>query len=411
MSIVPIWDPFERFLWGIAIIIALILTIYFINRADKRNIFNEKLIMLSLASLILGFTFSLIFTFFQVLQIPGNFDGFAFMAVEPFQESLIYQIFGRLSYISISIGLLLFLFVFDIIIKRTKYFLTITYLIMVLIEIIFFPVHIILKAIFNIPIMLGLSILVPHVLYLYTKWSRLEFKAISSFLSFGFLLFIISLNLAKSAHKELGVYPLMLSPLLSIFGCCIIILPTILNPKFLSRALIYWISYAIFTIPFLIAIIIINLFKKLPILFIIEFFISFVYIYVLFFFTIRNIRSGIITEIQKKDKGTSPQILGTFARPEKVTEEEVIYHRERKICLVCKGKLLRSIYLCPECDALYCIKCSDAISSLENACWSCFTPVDPSKPVELKEKEVEKEIKVSEKMLKKSKSLNVFRKK
>jgi len=49
--------------------------------------------------------------------------------------------------------------------------------------------------------------------------------------------------------------------------------------------------------------------------------------------------------------------------------------------LVCKGKTLRTIYLCPECDALYCNKCSTALSNLENACWACNTPFDPSKPV------------------------------
>lgn len=414
MAVVPIWDPLERSLWGVAIIIALLSAFYFINKGDKRKIFNEKLIMFSLASLILGFAFSLMFTFFQVIQIPGElalFDSNTFIAVTPFQENLLYKIYGRLSYISISIGFTFFLFAFDIIVKRTRFFFTITYLILVLIEIIFFSNHNLVKAIFNFPIILGLSILVPLVFYLYTRWSRLEFKAISSFLSFGFLLFIISLNLAKSEHKELGVYPLALSPLLLIFGCFITVLPTIINPKFLSRALFYWILYAILTIPFLIAIIIINILNGLRAIFIIEFFIAFVYIYTLFFFTIRNIRSEIILETQKIDKEKSPQILGIFARPQKVTEEEVIYHRERKICLVCKGKLLRAIYLCPECDALYCTKCSDAISSLENACWSCLTPIDPLKPVKIKEKEEIIEPKISKKALKKNKIRTTFSKK
>ena len=407
MEVVPIWDPLERSLRGVAIFLALFSAVYFINKGDKRKIFNEKLIMFSLASLILGFAFSLIFTFFQVLQIPGGlslFDSNTYLAVVPFQENIIYKIYGRLSYISISIGFTFFLFAFDIIVKKTKYLFTITYLILLSIEIIFFANHTLVKAIFNFPIILGMSILVPLVFYLYTRWSRLEFKAISSFLSFGFLMFIISLNLAKSEHKELGVYPLALSPLLLIFGCLITILPTIVNPKFLSRALLYWMLYAIITIPFLVAIIIINILNGLKWYFIMEFFIAFVYIYTLFFFTIRNIRSEISAQIQKKDKYSIPQILGIFARPEKVTEEEVIYHRERKICVVCKGKLLRAIYLCPECDALYCTKCSEAISSLENACWSCLTPIDPLKPVKLKEKEEIIEPKISMKTQKKFES-------
>lgn len=400
MDVARVWDPLERSLWGIAILIALLSAVYFINKGDKRKIFNEKLIMFSLASLILGFAFSLIFTFFQVLQIPGElalFDSNTFIAVTPFQENAIYKIYGRLSYISLSIGFTFFLFAFDIIVKKTKYFFTITYLILLSIEIIFFANHTLVKAIFNFPIILGMSILVPLVFYLYTRWSRLEFKAISSFLSFGFLMFITSLNLAKSEHKQLGVYPLAVSPLLLIFGCFITILPTIVNPKFLSRALLYWMLYAIITVPFLVAIIILDILNGLKWYFVMEFFIAFVYIYTLFFFTIRNIRFEIIAQNQKREKEGSPQILGIFVRPEKVTEEEVIYHRERKICLVCKGKLLREIYLCPECDALYCTKCSEAISSLENACWSCLTPIDPSKPVKLKEKEEIIEPKISTK--------------
>ena len=38
------------------------------------------------------------------------------------------------------------------------------------------------------------------------------------------------------------------------------------------------------------------------------------------------------------------------------------------------------MYTCPKCDALYCIKCSDTLSNLENACWVCNTPFDDSKP-------------------------------
>jgi predicted amidophosphoribosyltransferase len=110
------------------------------------------------------------------------------------------------------------------------------------------------------------------------------------------------------------------------------------------------------------------------------------------FLIIRNIRSEIRSTRRKAEKGLDSQVLGIFTRPQKVTEDEVTYHRERKICLVCKGDLLRSIYLCPECDAIYCIKCSEAISNIDNGCWSCYTPIDPTKPVKLKEKEVVKEI-------------------
>lgn len=74
-------------------------------------------------------------------------------------------------------------------------------------------------------------------------------------------------------------------------------------------------------------------------------------------------------------------------RPEHITEEEVTYHKERKICLVCKGQVAGVSYICPECDTLYCIKCSELLSNAENACWVCNHPFDDSKPVTPFEKE------------------------
>ena len=79
-------------------------------------------------------------------------------------------------------------------------------------------------------------------------------------------------------------------------------------------------------------------------------------------------------------------------RPDHITEEEVNFHRERKICLVCKGNVSGISYICPSCDALYCIKCSEGLSDLENMCWVCNEPFDDSKPIKPFRREEEGEI-------------------
>ncbi len=398
MTDVPIWDPSERLLWGMALAIAIICGIYFIYKARNREVLNEKIIMYGLSSLPLGFALSLIFTYFQVFQVQGDFNNGTFFGDYENVGSL-YEVLGRLSYISLGIGGLFYVLAFDKIIKQTQYSLTIFYAILVTIEIILplegsifnTPFSTIARSVFNFAISLGLLILVPIVLYLYTKWSNLEFKAVSSFLLFGFLSFVISLFLAKRIHKDLDAYPLILAPLLLILGCCITLLPTIINPKILSRAFFLWVLFAILTIPFLIVMLVIDIVKKLETPYVIEFLATFIFTYIIFFFIIKNIRSEIASKSQEAEKGLESQVLGIFTRPQKVTEDEVIFHRERKICLVCKGNLIRSIYLCPECDALYCIKCSEAISNIDNGCWSCYTPIDPTKPVKLLEKVKEEE--------------------
>lgn len=88
---------------------------------------------------------------------------------------------------------------------------------------------------------------------------------------------------------------------------------------------------------------------------------------------------------QDKFKG----FIEAFTRPKSISEEEITYFKEQKICLVCKGSVSRSMYICPECDALYCSKCAEALANFENACWACNAPFDPGKPVQLHELEPE----------------------
>ena len=75
-----------------------------------------------------------------------------------------------------------------------------------------------------------------------------------------------------------------------------------------------------------------------------------------------------------EQKEAKISIYESFARPQKVTEEEVSVSKEKRICLVCKGAIERLNYVCPECNALYCVRCSEVLSKIENACWACETP-------------------------------------
>ncbi len=68
--------------------------------------------------------------------------------------------------------------------------------------------------------------------------------------------------------------------------------------------------------------------------------------------------------------------------------DEVAIHKEKKICLVCRGEVLRFTYIC-ECGAIYCDNCARAVTDLENLCWVCDVPIDYSKPVKTKEEETE----------------------
>ena len=94
----------------------------------------------------------------------------------------------------------------------------------------------------------------------------------------------------------------------------------------------------------------------------------------------------------------------SLSRPSEITEKEVSISKEKKICLVCKGKVARYNYICPECDTFYCVNCANTLEDLENACWVCETPFDETKPVKPYKREEEIGIEISEKSLKKSKN-------
>ncbi|MGB5913034.1 MAG: hypothetical protein WBH31_17720 [Promethearchaeia archaeon] len=85
-------------------------------------------------------------------------------------------------------------------------------------------------------------------------------------------------------------------------------------------------------------------------------------------------------EKYEKEIKVEESLFRLYERPEQITQEEITYLREQKICLVCKGEVLRLSYICPNCNALYCSNCSEELSNLENACWMCNTPFDESKP-------------------------------
>jgi len=78
-------------------------------------------------------------------------------------------------------------------------------------------------------------------------------------------------------------------------------------------------------------------------------------------------------------------------------EEKVTVHKEKKSCLVCKGEVERfNIYICPECNSIYCNNCAQTLTNLENACWVCNAPIDALKPIiPIKEEEQEFSIKTS----------------
>jgi hypothetical protein len=99
-------------------------------------------------------------------------------------------------------------------------------------------------------------------------------------------------------------------------------------------------------------------------------------------FVIINIVSQLVKGIKSPetplgaDKGELQDFMTIFTKPENFGQDDINFSIEKKRCIVCKSKVSRINYLCPKCEVLYCLRCSNTLSKLENRCWVCESPFD-----------------------------------
>ena len=108
--------------------------------------------------------------------------------------------------------------------------------------------------------------------------------------------------------------------------------PSLVNPKYFSRAAIYWFSVGIFSISFCWFMFALYLIIGLPITDLLMILAAnLIETYFLYkFFKILKYQPELEEKEGLKD------FLSSFARTQKITEEEVTICKEKKICLVCK---------------------------------------------------------------------------
>jgi len=96
-------------------------------------------------------------------------------------------------------------------------------------------------------------------------------------------------------------------------------------------------------------------------------------------------------KLSRLDEDTSGLFKNRIVNREQVIEKKVTVYSELKTCVVCKGSAIGfNIYVCPQCSSIYCKGCAKAVVELENACWTCESPIDKTKPSQLLEREEEK---------------------
>lgn len=102
----------------------------------------------------------------------------------------------------------------------------------------------------------------------------------------------------------------------------------------------------------------------------------------IFFFSLKeeSIKASI-----KKFKSEEPSLIDilTETKSKDISEEKILAFREQTICLICEREIqgFIKIFLCPQCEALYCERCTQKMIEMSNMCWICDEQIDESKPV------------------------------
>lgn len=395
MTEVMIWSPIDRILWGIVLSLALTCGLMYLRQGRKNDDANEKIISFGYSYVFFLAAISLTFLLLSELYIPGTYINQVFYGNYD-EASLTYDFLIKYGWILSCSQFILFFYAFERSVKKTKYLITTSNLICIaVLTILPFNYEFFLVWVFIYMLIFFI------ILLLYTKWSRLEFKAVSALILLGDILITVGSSFISSTFKAENVIPLVIPPLFFILGLSFCLAPTIVNSKYFIHGSKFWKIIGAVIISLL------SLLEVFAILYLSDPFTigmgSILLLFVIFslYYTLKFIKPEMV--LKKREK--SVDVLAAFTRPKKVTEEEITISKEKKICVVCKGKLERKMYICPDCNTFYCNKCSDSLVDLENMCWVCNSPFDEFKPITpfKKEKEAEiVEIKSSEKTPKKN---------
>ncbi|MFX1303155.1 MAG: hypothetical protein ACFFBV_09265 [Promethearchaeota archaeon] len=229
-----------------------------------------------------------------------------------------------------------------------------------------------------------INIIIIIVIFIWFSFkSKHEFQAISSIITIGFVTFLIGWTIEAVFIKNLNIFSPAIPSILVIIGAIIAIFPSIGYFEFFSKTII--------KLFIIIMIILIALFLGFNLFFNLQLITLILFIIWSSVFTLILVIGYVIYRYAKRreyhiEKEEIHDTIQKFARQPKFSVEDVKYHRDKGLCLVCKNKISGLTYVCPNCNVWYCIKCAEALIGIENICWVCQTPLDRSKPVKNQKK-------------------------
>ncbi len=382
-----IFDPINRFSWSVAILVLFICGTYFLNQGLKRDDQKERTIMIGFASVFFGQALNRFFFFFSDFFVEGHYSGHSFYGDYATGGST-YMLFVILAYVSFLVSMCVFFFAIERILKKSRYSIFTLNVIFIAL-LIGLPIEYKRTAVYIFIVIDALLFFL--VIFWFFKKSSPQFQAVSTLMMIGYILYLFGTIMDSSIVKQMNLTSPTYASFLIIIGAFISISPMIIKSELLSRSLMNWIIFSFFILVILGFGMNLIIRYELPELFSVLIYIAMVIGFGLWLFSLnriyRTLKPPKLMEKIEKEQSDSPDFLKIFTRPKKLTEQEVTLYKEQKICLVCKNKVSKTLYLCPKCSALYCVKCSQMLSKAENSCWVCNAPFDDSLPTTPHEEE------------------------
>jgi hypothetical protein len=244
MTEIMIFNSMERFLWVLVIAIFISCGIYYLYKGYKKENSNEKIILFGYAGILISLAITRIFFFFSDFQVQGtyingNFYG-DYNIVNPFYDILI-----KAGYISAITGFSFFIFLLEINFKRTKYLITISNIIFLVLTFIL-PFDLSKNLVYFWSLIYGFIIFI--ILSMISVRSRTEFKAVTTYFFIGFIGIIAGQMFDSTFMRELELIPLILPPILFILGGLIATYPIIIKRRSFSKEVLYWLALSILLI-------------------------------------------------------------------------------------------------------------------------------------------------------------------
>ncbi len=362
----------------------------YLKRGLKKQSTKEKVLMFGYAGFLLGTTLLSFFCYIYLLYVPGTYEKMEFYG-NLNDSGFYFTVFGALRVVFYYLGLTIFILAYEIAFKRSHFILSIIMSVLITIITLFYFISYDTYLVIASFLLIVAGTICFFILIVYTKASQLEYRAISCYfiLSFIFAGYGYSLSAKIVYIKE--VVPIWVQPLLFCIVGVLMIYPLFTGSRDFLKTLKFWSFTGIITIIVLIIFTILFYISNLGIPWVIPGIYFSIFIIYMRYLILKDMKEYKASNLASSPLEHQSNIFGAFARPSQISEEEISISKEKKICLVCKGKVSGfDSYLC-KCDAIYCQKCAKILSTTENACWVYKAPFDESKPqntVQFKEEKV-----------------------